>query len=253
MSKLLIGITSYNRLPYTKLCLRSLEHCETSHDITVVIVDNGSKSEVLDYLKDWDGKVIGTKKFFVLPLGKNYGVGKALNRVIDKYRTDDMHFMKLDNDTCFPSIEISSCISSEQVNNRCLEEIIDCLENSTEHISAIGALLFDRNRATKAPAKVVTTTTGNTYVTEDFTSSHINGALQLYHRDTMNILRRFSENKVYGFEDSIMATSANQYGLGLAAEWLWIAHIDRLDLGEDSQEILRIKRESLLGNLEVPD
>jgi len=256
MNKILIGVTSFGRLPYTKKCLEALE--ATEHPLDCIIADNASPNpEVQEFLKQYDGKILSNGSTFkVLFLDKNYGVGKALNQIL-AHRKAGQHFMKLDNDTIMPSIPVTVCginyIPEDKVNTKWLDEMLDCLENSVDQISCIGALLFDRNRETKAPAKIVTTTTGNSYVTEDFTSSHINGACQLYKNTTIDLLGKFRENFIYGYEDSVMASRANEYGLGLAAEWLYITHIDQLNLGEDTDRILEIKKKSLSGELEVPD
>ena len=250
MNKLLICVTSFNRLPYTQLCLSALENLENI-TFDCIISDNNSKQEVKDWLKQYDGKKLPNGSTFkVLFLDKNYGVGKALNKALALKQTDQ-HFMKLDNDTILPSIEVPGKITKEDINKNCLFEMVDCLENSIEPVSCIGALLFDRNRSTKAPAKIIETTTGNTYLTEDFTTSHINGACQLYKNTVINSLCRFSEKFIYGYEDSTMARSANKFGLGLAAEWLLIKHIDDLQL-PDALEILNIKKESLARRMQVP-
>lgn len=249
-NKVLIGVTSFNRLPYTKLCLQALENLENI-TFDCVISDNNSNQETKDFLKQYENKILSNGSTFrVIYNPVNYGVGKALNQVL-KYKFVEQHFMKLDNDTILPSIGWEDFITPERINKNCLAQMVDCLENSTEPIACIGALLFDRNRKDKAPRKIIKTTTGNTYITENFSDSHINGACQLYKNVVFNQILPFSENFVYGFEDSTMATKANRFGLGLAAEWLWIAHIDKLDLPE-SQQILKIKNDSLQRKLRVP-
>lgn len=250
VNKVLIGVTSFNRLPYTKLCLEALENLENI-TFDCVIVDNNSSQEVKDWLKQYESKVLQNGSTFrVIYNSVNMGVGKSLNQIL-KYKYVEQHFMKLDNDTILPSITWSDFITPERVNKNCLAEMVDLLENSTENVACLGALLFDRNRQGKAPQKIITTTTGNKYVTENFSDSHINGACQLYKNTVFNQILPFSEDFVYGYEDARMASKAGKFGLGLACEWLWIAHIDDLQLPE-SKEILEVKRKSLTGELKVP-
>lgn len=250
VNKILIGVTSFNRLPYTKLCLEALENLENI-TFDCVISDNNSNQEVKDWLRQYENKILPNGSTFrVIYNPVNMGVGKALNQVL-QFKYVEQHFMKLDNDTILPSITWGNFITPERVNKNCLAEMVDLLENSTEEVACLGALLFDRNRKSKAPQKIITTTTGNKYITENFSDSHINGACQLYKNTVFNRILPFSENFVYGYEDSDMGVRANKFGLSLACEWLWIAHIDQLELPE-APEILEIKRKSLTGELKVP-
>ena len=250
MNSVLIGITSFHRWQYTKLCLQALENLENI-TFDCIVVDNNSNKETKDWLKQYDGKKLENGSTFkIIYNSVNLGVGKALNKVL-RYKLEKQHFMKLDNDTILPSIPWEDFITKDRVNKKCLYEMVDCLENSIEPIACLGALLFDRNRITKAPQKIIKTTTGNTYLTENFSDSHINGACQLYKNTVINKLGKFKEDFIYGFEDSTMGRLANEFGLGLACEWLYIAHIDKLDLPE-SKEILEIKRKSLSRELKVP-
>lgn len=252
MSKILVGITSFHRKSYTELCLKALEELNTKNlEIQVIIGDNGSNQETVEFLKKYDNYISKNNiNFKVIFSSTNIGVGAMLNQIL-QFKYVEQHFMKLDNDTILPSITWGDFITSERVNKNCLAEMVDLLENSTEEVACLGALLFDRNRKSKAPQKIITTTTGNKYITENFSDSHINGACQLYKNTVFNRILPFSENFVYGYEDSDMGVRANKFGLSLACEWLWIAHIDQLELPE-APEILEIKRKSLTGELKVP-
>lgn len=248
MNKLLIGITSYNRVEYTEKCLQALEACENI-SFDVIIADNNSKPEVKEWLKQYDGKVLESGTTFkVLFLDKNYGVGKALNRVLE-YRDPSQHFMKLDNDVVFPSI--NAYVDVLQPN--CIFEMVDFLENNEGlRFKSVAGYFYDRDRKTHAPIEQIKTSTGREYEIEN-PHGHMLGAVIMWHNSVMNILKTFSEDFVYGYEDTKFSQASLQYGENAWARWLnpGIKHIDRLNL-DSSDEILNIKKESLSGRMKVP-
>lgn len=253
MSKLLIGITSYGRVDCTKRCLESLSNLDTTDDITIVIFDNGSKSEIQEYLKQWDNKEIGTIRFHVMLSNINFGVGKALNQILKKYRTPDMNFLKLDNDTIFPTIEVPGVLTPDLINKKCLSQMLDFVDNNEGgRFKAIAAYFYDKNRSTCAPIEFIKTTTGNTYEIEN-PKNHVCGFCSMWHKDVMNNLKEFSENYVYGFEDTEFSQRSLQFGENAWARWLNpnIKHYDPQNLPE-SAEILDIKAKSLRGEIKVP-
>ena len=59
-----IGITSKNRLPHLKKCIKSLEE-NTLCDYNLFIADDGSDKNIIDYL--YSGKIKNLKQVFLRP------------------------------------------------------------------------------------------------------------------------------------------------------------------------------------------
>jgi GT2 family glycosyltransferase len=251
MSDLLIGITSFGRKKYTELCLKALEEQEIKDNVTTIIGDNGSNSEVVEFLKQYDGKVSSNGiKFKVIFSPINLGVGKMLNQILN-YRTTDQHFCKLDNDTIFPSFELEGFIKKDEVNKKAIFQMIDFIENQSR-FKSVAAYFYNKDRSTAAPTEFIKTNTGNTYEIEN-PHNHMLGACIFFHKDVMNNLKKFDETRIYGFEDTIFSQKSLQFGENAWAKWLnpGIAHVDDFSLPE-SREILEIKRKSLSRELKVP-
>lgn len=251
-NRLLVGITSFFRLPYTKLCLEHLSLCENVQ-FDCIIADNNSSQEVKDYLKEWNGKVLPNGSTFrVLFLEKNFGVAKALNKIL-YYRMPEQHFMKLDNDVIFPTKVLDSRITESLVNKNCLSEMLDFVENNeNQRFKSIGVYFYDRDRATRAPIEFIKTTTGNTYEIENPNGPML-GACVLWHKDVMNRELKFDESFVYGYEDTQFSERSLKYGENAWARFLNpnCIHCDELNLPESSN-ILDIKAKSLRRELAVP-
>jgi len=256
MNKILIGVTSFGRLSYTKKCLEALE--ATTHPFDCIIADNCSPNpEVKEFLKQYDPKVLPNGSTFkVLFLDQNYGVGKALNKIL-LHRKPEQHFMKLDNDVVMPSKIFTDLpdhlqITEDQVNPRWLDEMLDFLENNENNrFKSIAVYFYPRDRTTAAPLENIKTTTGNTYKIEN-PHNHMLGAGIMWHRDVMNELKTFAETHVYGYEDTKFSQASLRFGENAWAEWIYAKHIDQLDQGEDTDRILHIKNEALSGRLKVP-
>jgi GT2 family glycosyltransferase len=72
-----IVILSYNRLDHTKDCLRHIRE-NTTKNYEVIVVDNGSNKEVIDWLKDQpDIRLILNKENKGIPIGRNQGMRVA--------------------------------------------------------------------------------------------------------------------------------------------------------------------------------
>ena len=67
-----IIIVNYNRLEYLKLCLYHIEQTK-ERDIEIIIIDNGSDKETINYLK-------GNDKIKLILNKKNVGAVAARNQ-----------------------------------------------------------------------------------------------------------------------------------------------------------------------------
>lgn len=94
MSRVNIVIVTFNRLEYTKECLKALEKIDAGHSFGVTIIDNGSDDGTVEYLRS---------KFFKHPfpvrtylLDENRGISYAYN--LGWYHGPKDYYLKLDND-----------------------------------------------------------------------------------------------------------------------------------------------------------
>lgn len=91
--KCAIVIASFNVLNITKRCLESIEN-NTSYPYKIYIVDNGSNSITLDYLRT-------RENIKLIELGGNFGISKARNEGIKAAMAEEdiKYICLLDNDT----------------------------------------------------------------------------------------------------------------------------------------------------------
>jgi GT2 family glycosyltransferase len=88
-------MTTFNRIECTKLTINSLRKT-IGYPYILTVIDNNSKDETCDYLKElWKEKII--KNLFLLP--ENLGVAKASN--LGWMLEDDTYYIKFDNDVTF--------------------------------------------------------------------------------------------------------------------------------------------------------
>lgn len=258
MNKVLIGITSWYRLSYTKECLEALELTDMPFDC--VICDNGSPQDVVEYLKTWDGKVLDNGATFKVHFfDKNYGVGKVLNTVLD-IRKPEQHFLKLDNDFIVPTKERIVhipflCIPKEKVRKDWLFGLVDVLENSNGSYSQVGLTphseLDIKNNFVDEnwnPKYYIETTTGNKYAIGKV--PHLLGACSMYRADLLKN-KRFSEERIYGFEDTLLSQTLRKHGEAIYLIDFIGKHIDLGQL-EETKIIAETKTKSLRGQLTVP-
>jgi glycosyltransferase involved in cell wall biosynthesis len=139
MSFPLIIVTTYNRLPFTKQCLTALEL--TASSFHCVVVDNGSRPETVEYLRQWcQRETPFGGRFDVCLLDQNYGVGKAMNYGLKK-RLPGQHAMKLDNDMIVPTV--STQLNNGVLNGGWLDQTLDLLENNFEGLTHVGFSAYD--------------------------------------------------------------------------------------------------------------
>ena len=89
-----IVIPSYNCLDYLKLCLASIEKFSADIDYEVILVDNASNSNVVNYLEDLAGK----DRYQVIFNKENLGFTSAVNQGILAAKTQN-DVILLNNDT----------------------------------------------------------------------------------------------------------------------------------------------------------
>ena len=85
--------TSFNRLYLTQQSLPKLVE-NTSKDTEIFVIDNGSDTETVSYLKAFKKE---NPRIKLVLNKKNIGVGGALNQVLS-YIPDNYYFTKIDND-----------------------------------------------------------------------------------------------------------------------------------------------------------
>jgi len=74
MTKIGLGVITYNRKPYLKQCLLALQECNWGGASEVVVVDDGSTDGTQEYLDEWD--------FISIKKATNKGVGHSKNRAL---------------------------------------------------------------------------------------------------------------------------------------------------------------------------
>lgn len=95
-----IILVTYNRLDFTKKTLNSIFE-RTSYPYRLIVVDNGSKLETVDYLKKlkYNGKINA-----LILNDKNAGLERALNKGFGIVRSTP-YFVTVDNDCIAPKLD----------------------------------------------------------------------------------------------------------------------------------------------------
>lgn len=92
MSRIGIGVVTYNRRPYLELCIKKIQEF-TSGDYTLLVADDGSTDDTVEYCK--------TNKIRVIS-GKNRGVCWNKNRALFALEALGCDPILLVEDDCFP-------------------------------------------------------------------------------------------------------------------------------------------------------
>jgi GT2 family glycosyltransferase len=231
MKDVMIVVLTFDRLPYTKRCLDAL--LLTRNKFDCLIVDNGSKQDTVDYLSSYDGRETDDgAKFRVIFNGRNLGVGGGMNVALQQ-RRDDQHLMKLDNDV----------VVSSKMNNMWLSEMVELLESDIG-ISHLGFCFFtsaDMRLVKKVTCRRKTRWTCNLMRPEN---GLILGAGVLFRNSVVTKVGKFNDRRLYGNIDTDYSRRCLAYGQG----WYWMdvkaEHIDKRDLGDDTERLDRIKEEA---------
>jgi len=98
MSRVNIVVVTFNRLEYTKECLKALSEIDAGYPFEVTIVDNGSEDGTVEYLRSMFFKFHFYFSFLVRPflLDENKGIPYAYN--LGWYHGPKDYYLKLDND-----------------------------------------------------------------------------------------------------------------------------------------------------------
>ena len=121
MNRTAVIIPNYNGIQYIEACIDSLRRaCEASGPFDVIVVDNGSKDESLQYLKEQEE----TGFIRLIRLEENTGFAYAVNRGIEEADTEFV--LLLNND-----------ITIDEDLVKCLEESI----SSDERLFSVNALM----------------------------------------------------------------------------------------------------------------
>lgn len=223
MNKILVAITTWNRQPYTKRCIETLLN-NTDYSMDIVIVDNGSEKPTLDFLKKLENKKYknGTT-IKVIYNGANLGVGGALNKTLE-LRQSEQHFMKLDNDMIIPE------------NHRTwMEEMIEILEKNKDCISIIGLSPFGTDTISHARKYNIYTVNNKEFQIDDPSPLPILGPAKIMSYYVMNKLLKYSEENIYGYEDTAIGYKNRELGFkGVYYTHCKAVHGDFLDLPESS-------------------
>lgn len=260
MNKVLIGITTWDRLPFTIECLESLVLTEMPFDC--IIGDNNSGPDTVEYLKTWDKKILPNGSTFKVNfLDKNYGTAKANNLAVGELKAGQ-HFMKLDNDFVVPTKERDDTvpflrITSHMIRRDWLDGVVDVLENSGGMYSMVGLIPHGENDIKNNFVDEQggwkyhhVTTTGKRYAIGPV--PHLLGAASVYNGDY--ILKdnlRFPETRIYGFDDVYFAGPLLKYGKAVYLLDYAGKHIDKCHLPEESR-LRAIKDQSLRNKISVP-
>jgi GT2 family glycosyltransferase len=245
----LIVMTTFNRMLYTRQTLESL--AATPSDFVCVIVDNGSRPDSAQFLKDWVDRDV-TNRFIVKFLDKNYGVGKAVNYGA-RLRKPGQHLMKLDNDVVLPTV--ANSINAGELNPTWLMQTLDLLENNRESLSHVGFSsypdIYLKTHSHEFVWEALETTTGNKHEIMFYRGKTVLGAAVMYHGDVVDELGNFSEETVYGWEDNKYSKQAHRYGRGVYLLSVKAEHIGAVEYAGDGDELRKIKDESLAHRLKA--
>jgi O-antigen biosynthesis protein len=198
MNKVLIAITTYNRISFTKQCIESL-YKNTNICFDLVIFDNNSTDGTIEYLNSlkYDNiKIIYSKE--------NVGVAKAINEVL-KLRNKEQHFMKLDND-----MVIDDNVNKNWLNNICniLNSNIKVLINEQDF--NIGALCLKPDKLLKDFPKIIELDIieengEKLHYNFEFNPEGVLGCCTIYNKNIFDNITKFNEDMgLYGFEDSLI-------------------------------------------------
>jgi len=230
--ELMVVVLSLNRLPYTKRCLKALFDSRGAFDC--VIVDNGSNYKVVDFLRsNWDG-VSNDRggSFRLVENGINLGVGGGMNVAL-KLRKSGQHVMKLDNDVEVP---FKRCPKWMSKMRNILETDIG--------ISHIGFCFYNKREISKMRVveRVGKTSWKSSLMRPE--NGMILGAAVMFRDSVVSSVGEFSEERLYGNIDTDYSRRCLMHGEG----WYWMGpkaiHMDRGDLGKDSDLLSKIKEES---------
>ena len=108
-----IIIITYNNLIYTKLCLKSVLEKTDYPNYEIIIVDNGSKNETIDYLKDISQK---NENITCIFNKENLGFAKANNIGINA--SNGHYIVLLNNDTIVTKGWISGLIRNLETEDK---------------------------------------------------------------------------------------------------------------------------------------
>lgn len=91
-----IIVVSYKNPDRIRDCLESLARFTDYPDYEVIVVDNGSDSDVVEFLREFTGS---DARFKLIEAGENLGFAKANNRGLDAISLDSEYVIFLNNDT----------------------------------------------------------------------------------------------------------------------------------------------------------
>ncbi len=185
-----ICMTTFNRIDFTKLTLDSLvESRKVGYPFILTVVDNNSKDETAEYLKNkWKEGIIQN----LVLLEENLGVAKAAN--LGWQLEDDTYYIKFDNDITFK-------------NPNWLQPMVEIVDN----VPQIGILAYKFEQQS-FPLK----TFGN-YTVQQKVNGAIGGACVLIPKRTHDTLGYWREDyQKYGEEDADFSFRAYYDGFILA-------------------------------------
>ena len=206
MSKLLIGMLSYNRIEMTKRSLESLYANTNIEDFELVILDNGSDKVTTTTLMKFykTMKLDGVDNIKLILLDGNIGVADGLNEII-KDRKPDQHFMKMDNDIVF----------KDGTNKDWIKKITSCfdlnIDDTMSNVNKIGAVSIKPYTWLENEQKEVNLIEEFPIVIiggEEFqyNPEGVTGCSTVYNKEVMNELGNFDKYGLYGYEDSMFCT-----------------------------------------------
>ena len=175
MKEIIISILTYNNLNYTKKCLESLFKTPKYPNYKVVVSDNGSTDETVEFLKQHkDIEFINNKK--------NLGFSKAHNQILKMYPNNDIVLLNNDLELPFGWLPtIAHCVEKRQLG--AASPAIK-VSNGLD----VGAVL---NKQAK----------GRSLINENTKPDWITGSCLYITRDTINKVGYLDENFGFYYED----------------------------------------------------
>jgi GT2 family glycosyltransferase len=201
MNKLLIGILSYNRVDFTKRCIESLYQNTDINDFDLIILDNGSNKETVDYLE--------TLNYSNLRLcfeTKNHGVAGGLNKILQFKKQDfpNSNFMKLDNDIIFKENTDKDWI--KKINEVFEANIIIKIQNTETRIGAICikpyTLIESENREINLIPEYSEIQIANWKF--QFNPEGVLGCSTIFKKEIFDFFEKFDTDFLYGYEESLL-------------------------------------------------
>jgi GT2 family glycosyltransferase len=213
MAETIISILTYNQVEHTRKCLESVFNNTTKY-YRIVVSDNGSTDNTIDYLKS-----LGNKINLVLN-GENLGFTKAHNKIMQMYPKHDIVLMN--NDIEVPTDWLENLIAYKDKNG--LGAVSAAIQ--TKNGLDVGAVL-DKN------AK------GRSLINDKSEPHWISGSLMYICRSTIDTIGTLDENFFAYYDDVDYCVRMKKEGIKFGTNWdVVITHLNSASSSSAQKRIM---------------